>query len=104
MFHHRPDATLATDIGSMRRIMPYVSPRRNDSAFYLPQEMEVEAILKIADGIGASALSDWDADDLRSLAGMAKAKGKLFALHASEAVREDIATILALKPDFLRTL
>ena len=46
MFHHRPDATLATDIGSMRRIMPYVSPRRNDSTFYLPQEMEVEAALE----------------------------------------------------------
>ena len=46
MFHHRPDATLATDIGSMRRIMPYVSPRRNDSVFHLPQEMEVEAALE----------------------------------------------------------
>jgi hypothetical protein len=46
MFHSRPDATLATDIGSMRRIMPYVSPRRNDSAFYLPQEIEVEAALE----------------------------------------------------------
>ncbi len=49
MFHHRPDATLATDIGSMRRIMPYVSPRRNDSTFHLPQEMEVEAALEFCE-------------------------------------------------------
>lgn len=46
MFQRRPDATLAKNIGSMRRILPYISPRRNDSVFYLPQEMEVEAALE----------------------------------------------------------
>ncbi|HEY5657906.1 MAG TPA: hypothetical protein VIY27_08970 [Myxococcota bacterium] len=46
MFHRRPDATLVSDAAPMRRIMPYVSPRRNDSTFYLPQEMEVEAALE----------------------------------------------------------
>jgi hypothetical protein len=45
MFGRRPDARLARDIGPMRRIMPYVSPRRNDSTFYLAQDMEVEAAL-----------------------------------------------------------
>jgi hypothetical protein len=46
MFGRRPDASLARDIAQMRRIMPYVSPRRNDSTFYLAQEMEVEAALE----------------------------------------------------------
>jgi pyruvate/2-oxoglutarate dehydrogenase complex dihydrolipoamide acyltransferase (E2) component len=30
----------------MRRFMPYVSPRRNDSAFYMFQDIEVEAALE----------------------------------------------------------
>jgi hypothetical protein len=30
----------------MRRFMPYVSPRRNDSLFYMMQEIEVEAALE----------------------------------------------------------
>jgi hypothetical protein len=30
----------------MRRFMPYVSPRRNDSVFHLPQDIEVEAALE----------------------------------------------------------
>jgi len=46
MFGRRPDASLARDLAQMRRIMPYVSPRRNDSTFYLAQEMEVEAALE----------------------------------------------------------
>jgi len=46
MFGRRPDATLVRDAAPLRRIMPYVSPRRNDSTFYLPQEMEVEAALE----------------------------------------------------------
>jgi len=46
MFGRRPDAQLVRDLSPMRRIMPYVSPRRNDSVFYLPQEMEVEAALE----------------------------------------------------------
>jgi len=30
----------------MRRFMPYISPRRNDSVFYMMQEIEVEAALE----------------------------------------------------------
>jgi hypothetical protein len=33
----------------MRRILPHVSPRRNDSLFYLPNEVEVEAALEFLD-------------------------------------------------------
>jgi hypothetical protein len=46
MFGRRPDATLARQIAPMRRIMPFVSPRRNDSVFHLAQEIEVEAALE----------------------------------------------------------
>jgi hypothetical protein len=46
MFGRRPDATLVRDCGAMRRFMPYISPRRNDSVFHLPQDIEVEAALE----------------------------------------------------------
>jgi len=45
MFGRRPDATLVTELSTMRRFMPYISPRRNDSVFYMMQEIEVEAAL-----------------------------------------------------------
>jgi len=46
MFGRRPDATEVTGLSTMRRFMPYVSPRRNDSLFYMVQEIEVEAALE----------------------------------------------------------
>jgi hypothetical protein len=46
MFGRRIDATQVTDLPMMRRFMPYVSPRRNDSLFYMMQEIEVEAALE----------------------------------------------------------
>ena len=46
MFGRRPDATLVRNLGAMRTFMPYISPRRNDSVFYLPQDIEVEAALE----------------------------------------------------------
>lgn len=46
MFGRRPDATLVPNLSPMRRIMPHVSPRRNDSVFYYAQKMEVEAALE----------------------------------------------------------
>lgn len=45
MFGRRPDAKPVTDLSTMRRFMPYVSPRRNESLFYMMQEIEVEAAL-----------------------------------------------------------
>lgn len=62
---------------------------------------EVDRILGIADGIGVSSISDWNYDELKKLAGHARRKKKMFALHASEAAREDINKILDLKPTFL---
>ena len=46
MFGRRSDATLVRDLSTMRRFMPYVSPRRNDSLFYMMQSIEVEAALE----------------------------------------------------------
>jgi hypothetical protein len=42
MFGRRPDASLVRDLDAMRRFMPYVSPRRNDSLFYMRQEIRAE--------------------------------------------------------------
>ncbi len=42
MFGKRPDATLVRDLNAMRRFMPYVSPRRNDSLFYMSQDIRVD--------------------------------------------------------------
>jgi hypothetical protein len=43
MFGKRPDATLVRDLSTMRRFMPYVSPRRNDSVFYMNIDIRAEA-------------------------------------------------------------
>jgi cytosine/adenosine deaminase-related metal-dependent hydrolase len=62
---------------------------------------EISALLSVADGIGMSAISDVDYDFLLQLSEHARASNKIFALHANEVKRENIDTILQLKPDFL---
>ncbi len=62
---------------------------------------EVRELLKVADGIAVSGVSDWPHDELRRLAHDVKRAGRSFALHGSEGVREDIDSILDLGPDFL---
>ncbi|MCH8890507.1 MAG: hypothetical protein IH827_05475 [Myxococcales bacterium] len=42
MFGKRPDATLVRDLNAMRRFLPYISPRRNDSLFYMSQDIRVD--------------------------------------------------------------
>lgn len=64
-------------------------------------EDEVESLLEKCDGIGVSSISDWDYSNLQKLAKHARNRGKMFALHASERVREDIDLVLDLNPDFL---
>ena len=66
-----------------------------------PTNREINDLLRACDGLGLSAISDWPADVLKDMSRRARTAGKLFALHASEAVREDIDSILDLKPDFL---
>jgi len=62
---------------------------------------EVNEILEKGEGIGVSSALDWDYYELKKLAEHTKRRNKLFALHVSERIREDIDKILDLKPDFL---
>ncbi len=72
---------------------------RPDSLIY--HKNEIDILLKNSDGIGLSAISDWDFTDLQKISKHVKKEKKLFAFHASERIREDIDLILDLKPDFV---
>jgi hypothetical protein len=58
MFGKRPDATLVTGLSTLRRFMPFISPRRNDSLFYMMQEIEVEAALEFLEKRNAERPDD----------------------------------------------
>lgn len=62
---------------------------------------EIDFLLENSDGIGLSSVYDWDDSEIIKIARHTKKKKKLFALHASERIQEDIDFILDLKPDFL---
>jgi len=62
---------------------------------------EVAAILRSADGIAVSAYVDWPSSDLEKLAADTRREEKIFALHCSERIREDIDAVLDLRPAFL---
>lgn len=64
-------------------------------------ENEMEQLLSLVDGIGLSAISDYEKGDIIQIAQHTKSRDKMFALHASERIREDIDAILDLNPDFL---
>ena len=72
---------------------------RPDSLNY--NKNEVDILLKNSDGIAISSMSDWDYSELQKVARDTRGKYKIFALHASERVRENIDYILDLKPNFL---
>ncbi len=62
---------------------------------------EISDILSVADGIGISSISDMDPSYLESVADDVRRERKIFAIHASERIREDIDTILSLDPAFV---
>jgi cytosine/adenosine deaminase-related metal-dependent hydrolase len=62
---------------------------------------ELKALLKNADGIGISSISDWDYSLLQKIAETTHQTKKIFSIHASETHRENIDRILDLKPNFL---
>lgn len=64
-------------------------------------EKEMSCLLKVVDGIGLSSVSDWDPNIIADLAAFVRSRNKLFAIHASERVRENLDRILDLKPSFL---
>ena len=49
MFGRRPDATQVTGLPTIRRFMPFISPRRNDSLVLYAQEVEADAALRFVD-------------------------------------------------------
>ncbi len=62
---------------------------------------EINMLLKKSDGIAISSISDWEYFELQKIAKDTREKNKIFALHASERIRENINNILDLKPNFL---
>ena len=64
-------------------------------------EEEMDRLLDICQGVGLSSYSDWAEEEIRQIAEHVKKRKKIFALHVSEAEREDIQKILELKPDFV---
>ncbi|RLI52576.1 MAG: hypothetical protein DRO93_14810 [Candidatus Thorarchaeota archaeon] len=80
------------------RISPVILSRPSN-LYYNKKEMDL--LLENSDGIGLSSISDWDYSEIIKVAKHVKNKKKFFAIHASERVREDIDSILDLKPDFL---
>lgn len=49
MFGRRSDGTLVRDLPKLRRFMPFVSPGRNESAFYYKHEIDADAALRFLD-------------------------------------------------------
>ena len=62
---------------------------------------EISRILKVADGIGLSSISDIDHRYIEKVADQTRESRKMFSIHASEKVREDIDFILSLDPTFV---
>ena len=62
---------------------------------------DLTLLLDAADGIGMSAISDHPMDLLRRLSDASKGRGKLFSIHLSENRREDVDSVLSLRPDFV---
>lgn len=62
---------------------------------------EIADILSVADGIGISSISDMDHGYIEQVADMVRDERKIFAIHVSERVREDIDLVLSLDPAFV---
>ena len=62
---------------------------------------EVSAILRASDGVAVSSYVDWPSDQLGKLAAHVRRERKMFAIHCSERIREDIDKVLDLSPAFL---
>jgi cytosine/adenosine deaminase-related metal-dependent hydrolase len=62
---------------------------------------EIAELLKITNGIGPSSITDWDYEELRELSEFVRSRGKTFALHCSERIREDLDKVLDLRPSYI---
>ncbi len=80
------------------KISAFILSRPDDLVY---NKNEIDILLKNSDGIGLSAISDWEYSELKKISKHTRNKNKIFAFHASERIREDIDQVLDLKPDFL---
>ncbi len=62
---------------------------------------EVASLLRAADGIAVSSFIDWPEGELEKVAADVRRARKIFAIHCSERIREDIDKVLDLSPSFL---
>jgi cytosine/adenosine deaminase-related metal-dependent hydrolase len=90
-----PGARLMT---SAQWAPPFVLGKPRAPSF---DRQEIDELLRITEGIGPSAVSDWDYEELRELSEFVRSRGKIFALHCSERVREDLDKVLDLQPSYL---
>ena len=58
MFGRRADAKLIRGQSRMRRFMPFISPRRNESLFYYAQEVEADAALRFIEDVNRDRPDD----------------------------------------------
>ncbi len=58
-------------------------------------------VYKEVEGLGLSSVSDYDREYIISKVKEAKRSKKLFAIHVSERIRENIDFVLSLHPDFI---
>jgi cytosine/adenosine deaminase-related metal-dependent hydrolase len=88
--------SLATDLP----VQPVILGRPLVNGTFVDEE--AKALLAEADGIGLSAMRDFaDPGDVEAWAEACHRARKPFALHVSEAKREDMEAVLALEPTFL---
>jgi cytosine/adenosine deaminase-related metal-dependent hydrolase len=85
-------------MSSAKGARPYVLGKPRSPRF---DREEIDALLDLTEGVGPSAIADWDYEELRELSAHVRARGKIFALHCSERVREDLDLVLDLKPSYL---
>ncbi len=63
--------------------------------------LDLDDILIESEGIAPSAISDVGPDEIEAMSREAHAAGKIFGIHFSENVRENLDDLLRLKPDFV---
>jgi cytosine/adenosine deaminase-related metal-dependent hydrolase len=89
---------LKKTISNYKNIKPIILSRPNHLEY---NKEEINNILKNSQGIGLSSITDFDYSEIKKIAKHTKIKKKIFSIHASERIRENIDQILDLKPDFI---
>ncbi len=85
-------------INNYKNISPLILSRPKQLNY---NKEEINKILENSQGIGLSSITDWDYSEISKIAKHTKIKNKIFSIHASERIRENIDDILELKPNFL---